>query len=109
MTSSRLCRMSVTLIPLAAAGRAIADTGRVETGYYGHMWNGGWGIMGAGSMILFWVLVIVAVVVAVRWLSQQGQAPTDTTGSALRILEDRLAKGEIDVAEFEERKKALTS
>ncbi len=65
--------------------------------------------MGAGTMILFWVFVIVLVIVAVRWLSQQGHRMDNGDKSALRTLEERLAKGEIDVAEFEDQKKALTS
>ncbi|WP_306114959.1 MULTISPECIES: SHOCT domain-containing protein [unclassified Roseovarius] len=63
--------------------------------------------MGAGTMILFWVFVIVLVIAAVRWLSQQGHRMDNDDKSALRTLEERLAKGEIDVAEFEDRKKAL--
>lgn len=109
MTSGAFLRAASALVPLGAAGTALADTDRIGSGYYDHMWGGGWGIMGAGSMILFWVLIIVLVVVAVRWLSQQNQTPTNGSGNALRTLEERLAKGEIDVAEFEMRKKVLNS
>lgn len=109
MTRGILLRAASTIVGLGAAGTASADADRIGNGYYGHMWNSGWGMMGAGSMILFWVLIIVLVVVAVKWLSQQGETPANQSGTALRTLEERLAKGEIDVAEFEERKKALKS
>lgn len=109
MTKQRLNYLAPTVGALIAASPAFSDTERYGNGYRGHMWDGGWGIFGAGSMTLFWVLVIVLVIVAVRWLSQQGQASGNPGGNALRTLEERLAKGEIDVAEFEERKKALTS
>ncbi len=109
MTRERLNHLALTFSALLAAGPAFSETERYGNGYRGHMWDGGWGIFGAGSMILFWVLVIVLVIVAVKWLSQQGQASGNSGGNALRTLEERLAKGEIDVAEFEERKRVLTS
>ncbi len=109
MTRERFYRIVATLCSLPVAGPALADPERIGTGYYNHMWGGGWGIMGAGTMILFWVFVIVLVIVAVRWLPQQGHRMDNGDKSALRTLEERLAKGEIDVAEFEDRKKALTS
>lgn len=109
MTREKILRAASTFVALGAASAAGAATDRIGNDYYGHMWSGGWGVMGAGSMILFWVLIIVVVVVAVKWLSQQNQTSVEDSGSALRTLEERLAKGEIDVAEFEERKKALSS
>ena len=109
MTKRHLLPVAATFIPLGISGSAFADADAIGREYYGHMWNGNWGVMGAGSMILFWILIIALIVVAVRWLSQQGPATAHGSGGALRTLEERLAKGEIDVAEFEERKKALKS
>ncbi len=109
MSKLHLFRTAGVLIALSVAGTALADSDPINRGYYGHMWDGGWGIMGAGSMILFWVLAIALVIVAVRWLSQQGTSASQGPDGALAMLEERLAKGDIDVAEFEQRKKALQS
>lgn len=64
----------------------------------------GWG-MGFGGlfMLLFWGAVIVGVVVLVRWMLDQSKGGK----SALRILQERYARGEIDKAEFDERKRNL--
>jgi putative membrane protein len=67
----------------------------------------GFGMIG---MALFWIAVIVLVVVAVRGIGQKNGAPCEPRGKkALEILEERYARGEIDKAEFEERKRTLTS
>jgi len=109
MTNRHSLRTALALISLGLPASALAQTDRIGGGYYDHMWSGGWGVMGAGSMILFWVLIIALIVVAVRWLSQQSSTGAHSSGGALKTLEERLAKGEIDVAEFDDRKKALNS
>jgi putative membrane protein len=79
----------------------------------GMMWDGGAFHMFFGflMMILFLAIVVGVVVLLVRWLGGSGHPllrPTgQTSHAALDILKERLAKGEIDVAEFEERKRAL--
>ncbi len=73
-------------------------------------WGGDWGmgIFGGLSMILWWVLVIVAVVLLVRWLSGTGVGGGRPQGdSALTILRERYARGEIGKEEFESRKRDL--
>ena len=80
----------------------------------GMMWDGGVFHMFFGflMMILFLAIVVGVVVLLVRWLGGSehpllgpGGQPSRT---ALDILKERLARGEIDVAEFEERKRALS-
>ena len=83
--------------------------------YYGPgmMWDGGMFHMFFGflMMILFLAIVVGVVVLVVRWLggSQVSlfRPIGQTSHAALDILKERLARGEIDVAEFEERKRAL--
>jgi putative membrane protein len=53
-------------------------------------------------MLVFWGGLIALVVWAVRRFGSSDQA------SALRILNERLARGEIDQQEYEQRKAALT-
>jgi putative membrane protein len=77
------------------------------------MWDGnmmGWG--GGGYLglmpLLFVGLLIVAVVALVRLLFRRGHMPTSTVEhGALSILKERYARGEIDKAEFDIRKRDL--
>ena len=81
--------------------------------YWPHMagWDGGW--YGGGSiMMLVWFGIAVAVVVLlIRAFTGPGrgtavhQVPTGKT--ALDILRERFARGEIDKAEFEDKRRAL--
>ena len=80
----------------------------------GMMWDGGMFHMFFGflMMILFLAIVVGVVVLLVRWLSGSEHPLFRPTGQASRtaaldILKERLARGEIDVSEFEERKRAL--
>jgi len=67
---------------------------------------GGYGISGF-FMLFFWLLIIVAIVVAIKWLMSHSQSG-ERANSALDILRERYAKGEIDKKEFEEKKGALS-
>lgn len=70
------------------------------------MWWG-WGIGMMAMMFLFWALVIVGLIVGIRWLLGQGKATR--SDSALEILRQRYARGEINKEEFESKKKDLLS
>lgn len=99
--------VSTTVWSSFAGGAALADTnGRL--GYYDHpmMW-GGW--FAGPLMMIFFIAVIVAVTVAiVKFLGRHEAGGDGRKIDALEILRERLARGEIDVAEYEERKKALS-
>jgi putative membrane protein len=68
-------------------------------------------IFGPLFMILVLALVIAVVVLLVRWLGGpwQGAAPSQAppVRTPLDILKERFARGEIDKAEFEERRRVL--
>jgi putative membrane protein len=77
-----------------------------------HSWGGGWHgwFIGPIMMIVFIALATVVVVLVVRWLGGTGHggathAPPGKT--AIDILKERFARGEIDKEEFEERRRAL--
>ena len=67
------------------------------------MWWWGWGMM--AMMFLFWVLFIVGLVVGIRWLLGKGNEQKQD--SAIEILRQRYARGEINKEEFEVKKKDL--
>ncbi len=101
--------LTALAISLPSQAQALAD----RSGYWGHDWGWGWGHMFGGSlmMVLFWgglILVIVLVVRGFGGRTSHGEAPQKSTRSALDVLEDRFARGEIDKEEFEERKRVLS-
>ena len=69
----------------------------------------GWAGHGVGLilMLLFWALVIAAVVYLVRGLSGRGARP-DSAETALQVLERRYAEGAIDGQEFRSKRAELT-
>ena len=73
------------------------------------MW-GAWGIGMLLIMLTFWVLVIVALVAAVRWLVHQGgdSSREPRRDSALEILRERYARGEIGKEEFDAKRRDLS-
>lgn len=70
----------------------------------------GWGMgFGGIGMILFWVLIIAAVIVLVKWLA--GGPPrwdSSREKTALDVLKERYARGEINREEFEQKKRDLS-
>jgi putative membrane protein len=89
-----------------------------------HMGVGGW--VGMGLMLVFWIAVIVGIAYLVRYLAgrsaedrrQEGppyqqapgpQGPEGGKSEALRILEERYARGDIDREEFLKRKADISS
>lgn len=80
--------------------------------FYGHYdWGYGHMLFGGLFMIAFWAGIIVLIVLAVRWLGGGGSTRHDrpsASRTALEILHERYARGEIDHEEFEQRKRLLS-
>jgi len=90
---------------LVASNAALADE---QTGSYHMMWGGGW-IMGPVMMLIFLAIVVFLVVLLAKWLWPAGPAAGSGTNpkTAIAILEERFARGEIDRNEFEDRRQVL--
>jgi putative membrane protein len=98
---------------------AIAQPGN-QNGWYqhmghdfGHMMGWGWGSYGGIRMILFWILLIAIVLFLLRRFPASLQGPQSNDASphstALEILKERYARGEISKEEYETRKQTLQS
>jgi putative membrane protein len=74
---------------------------------WGDMGNHGWWWgFDAIPMLLFWALIVLAVAALAKWLfGKPGE--TSRGNSALDILKERYARGEIDREEFEQKKRDL--
>ena len=74
----------------------------------GMMGGFGWGF-GPIFMILFWVLVIWAVVALTRGVSWPGswESSSSRADSPMEVLKKRYARGEINKDEYEEKKRDL--
>lgn len=78
-------------------------------GGYSYGFGGGWMIF---SMLLFWVFVIALIVWLVLTIGRSHNQrdsgdPGETSGQ--RILQERLARGEIGIEEYQERRTVLTA
>lgn len=77
---------------------------------WGHMGDCGWGWYGMGiGMLLFWVLLIAAIVLLFRSSSGFGGAGRSREKSALDLLKERYARSEIEREEFLQKKRDLES
>jgi putative membrane protein len=103
--------VKVMMVSLLAASSSLIQgrspgRGPWEWHYY---WEGGWWgfLILMLIMIFFWGFIIGGVALVVRFIlsAGRGRRPPE----ALEILKQRYAKGEIEKAEFEEKKKDLMS
>lgn len=62
---------------------------------------------GGGFMWIFWIFLIVAAVWLIGFAVKSGAGDNRKEKTALEILEERFARGEIDAEEFESKRKSL--
>ena len=86
-----------------------------QWGHGGMMaYGGGWGIgsgMGIG-MLLYWGVILIAIVLLISGLFSRTNRPDVSEGrseDAIEILKKRYARGEIDKAEFEAKRRDLNA
>lgn len=78
-------------------------------------WHDGWGFAGWWVMMIgvvfFWVLVAVLIVALVRWTNpgrdRRDTLPESSPTEALRILDERFARGDITEEEYRLRRQVL--
>jgi putative membrane protein len=111
LTTGSLTAMALSIVFISST-EALAQWGDNRGWHTGPGMMGGWGMgwFGGIFMIIFWILVLVALIFLIKWLIQttnRGKSDAGNSNRALEILKERYARGEIDTAEFEEKKKAL--
>jgi len=74
-------------------------------GGYGH--DGGLMLLGPVILLLLLAGLVVGIIALVRWMNGKSGAESDGSASAMAVLNQRLAKGEIDAKEYSERKALL--
>ncbi|MBI2034061.1 MAG: SHOCT domain-containing protein [Candidatus Liptonbacteria bacterium] len=92
--------------PIASSG--FMPMMQIMGGGTNNMMNFGYGLglFGWLFMVIWWALVIAGIVALIRWIALQTRGGTSGK-SALDILKERYAKGEIDRKEFEEKLRDL--
>ena len=114
-------RKTSTLLSLGVSAALIAAAIWLLYKHNAGMWMGGgrWGMgyhhsMGGGLgivMIIFWVVIIGALVLIVSGVIngiRGSQANDDDLRKPLEILKQRYARGEIDKAEYEDKRRSLS-
>ncbi len=72
----------------------------------GSTWGGSWWLWSIVGM-LFWIALLAALILLIIWLYKKITGKATGNGSALEILKNRFAKGEITKKQFEDMKKEI--
>ena len=97
--------VAAALVP----ARAWAQERTYDWGWGMHpMWGmwGAWGFLMMLMMLVFWAVVIAGLVLGIRWLVSQSKVTQ--ADSALQVLRERYARGEISKEEFDAKRKDLS-
>ncbi len=100
------------LVPSFSGSSSCFAQWRDHWGFGPWMMGSGWWGFGWIFMIVFWGLVIIALILLIRSLvrlSRPNERKEAGRDPAMEILRQRYAKGEIDKEEFERKKRDLTS
>lgn len=75
-------------------------------GYHDGVGWGGWVLM-ALAMVVFWGLVFYAILALFHSAPTPGSGPDEAAPDPRRILDERFARGEIELDEYQARRDAL--
>lgn len=76
--------------------------------FNGHMdWDGNWSVLMIVGMVLFWGLLIVGIVLALRGVGASKATRAESDRDPLRVLDRRLAEGTLSPDDYRERRAIL--
>ena len=111
IATGKIAGLTLSLVLFSSAA-VLAQWGDNRGWHMGPGMMGEWGMgwFGGIFMIIFWVLILVGLIFLIKWLIQttnRSKSDACSRNRALDILKERFARGEIDAAEFEEKKKVI--
>jgi putative membrane protein len=106
MARSLLTIGSLGALATFSVATAWPQTGPMPAPMHDWGWHGWWPLGGL-IWLAFLGLVVVGLVTVVRWLFRENDPDRRSASSALAILEERYARGEINRGEYEQRRRDL--
>jgi putative membrane protein len=104
-----------TMVAAFAAPASAQPYGSGMMGGWGSGMMGGWGYGGYGVLhMVFWVLILIAIIFGVVWLVRT-VATSGTLGASARrsagldVLEERYSRGEINRDEYLQKKRDIAA
>lgn len=103
----RVAAWLTALVPIASYAQNAPQTPNWDWHGPWHMMHGsGWGFWWIFPLLMM-VLMVVACVFMMRFIMGHGHSHRDDTSSAVRLLAERFARGEISKEEYEEKRATL--
>lgn len=99
--------MSAISISAGLAATAANAQEATRPSYWDYGWGYGHMMYGGFWMIVFWGGLLILAFLLARWLAPEHRNRAEPTITALHILQERFARGEIDEAEYDARKRVL--
>jgi putative membrane protein len=97
----------IIFLPYLAHAQGMMGYWPQNEGYGYNMMGYGYSPFGFIFMIIFWILLALLIAFLVKWSVTSPWRNNSKNNSALDILKERYAKGEINKEEFEQKKKDL--